>query len=75
MNYENEAQMGKAQSALVGGSALISSRNVTVAENIDNRIANLREQIERLEAVKEKLAHGSILDVSLEDLSMAMGRY
>lgn len=53
----------------------ISSRNTTVAENIDNRIENLTGQIERLKAVKEKLASGSILDVSLDDIQMAMARY
>lgn len=73
--YGNEVGLAKSQTAMVGGQALISSRNVTVAENIDNRISSLREQIERLEAVKFKLASGSILDVSLEDLQMAMGRY
>lgn len=53
----------------------IGHRNTTVAQNIDNRIASLQEQIERLQAVKAKLATGTILDVSLEDLQMAMGRY
>lgn len=53
----------------------LSSRDTTVGQNIENRISQLREQIGRLEAVKEKLATGTILDVSLEDLGMAMGRY
>lgn len=57
------------------GSALVTSRETTVAENIENRISGLREQIARLEAVKQKLSRGTILDVSLEDLQMALGRY
>lgn len=63
------------QAGCIGGSALVTSRETTVAQNIDNRIAGLREQIARLEQVKVKLSRGSILDVSLEDLQMAMGRY
>lgn len=61
--------------ACVAGSQLVSGRQTTVAQNIENRIAGLREQISRLEEVKQKLARGTILDVSLEDLQMAMGRY
>lgn len=53
----------------------LGSRNPTVAQNIDNHIASLQEQIARLEAVKTKLSANSILDVSLTDLQMAMGRY
>jgi uncharacterized small protein (DUF1192 family) len=64
-----------AEGACIGGSALVTSRETTVAQNIDNRIAGLREQIARLEAVKQKLSRGTILDVSLEDLQMALGRY
>lgn len=60
---------------VIGGQLSLASRNTTVAQNIDNRISNLREQIERLETVKQKLARGTILDVSIEDLQMAMGRY
>lgn len=57
------------------GQMMITSRETTVAQNIDNRIASLREQIARLDAVKQKLSRGTILDVSLEDLQMALGRY
>lgn len=64
-----------AAEACIGGSALVTSRETTVAQNIDNRISSLREQIARLEAVKQKLSRGTILDVSLEDLQMALGRY
>jgi uncharacterized small protein (DUF1192 family) len=73
----NEAYAPAAMSsdAVIGGQRMLSHRNTTVAENIDNRVKSLQEQIERLQAVKQKLATGSILDVSLEDLQMAMGRY
>lgn len=72
MNYANEA---KQMIGAAAGQALITGRNLTVAENIDNRISSLMEQIERLQVVKAKLSKGTILDVSLEDLQMAMGRY
>ena len=78
MNHINEQSarvQNVASGMMLGGQLGISHRNTTVAENIDNRVQSLREQIERLEAVKEKLASGSILDVPLEDLQMAMGRY
>lgn len=57
------------------GEVMVASRQTTVAQNIDNRISGLREQIARLEEVKQKLSRGTILDVSLEDLQMALGRY
>ena len=74
MDY-NEAQVGRPEGVMLVGKGLISHRDTTVAENIDNRIASLLEQIARLQKVKAKLSSGSILDVSLEDLNMAMGRY
>lgn len=69
--YANEG----AAAGMLGGQQMITSRETTVAQNIDNRIASLREQIARLDAVKQKLSRGTILDVSLEDLQMALGRY
>ena len=74
--YEN-AQVGQAITGYAGDAKQLSMghRNTTVAQNIDNRITSLQEQIERLTAVKEKLSKGTILDVSLDDLQMAMGRY
>lgn len=71
-DYSNAA-MGL--SNIIGSQALTTGRDTTVAQNIDKRISDLREQIERLETVKQKLARGTILDVSIEDLQMAMGRY
>ena len=78
MNYGMEGAAKQAAIGIAGyarGELQMASRNTTVGENIDNRISQLREQIERLEEVKRKLNTGTILDVSLEDLSMAMGRY
>lgn len=59
----------------IGRDLSMSGSDTTVSQNIDNRIAQLREQIARLEAVKTKLSRGSILDVSLHDLQLAMARY
>jgi hypothetical protein len=79
MEYASKQMVGSMAGACEGGlsagSALATSRQTTVAQNIDNRIAGLREQIARLEHVKQKLSRGTILDVSLEDLQMALGRY
>lgn len=75
MNYSNDRQAIGAAEGCISGSALVTSRQTTVAQNIENRIAGLREQIARLEEVRQKLARGTILDVSLEDLQMALGRY
>ena len=69
MNYLNE------QAAQGAGQLSMASRNTTIAENIDNRISQLEEQVARLKVVKQKLSTGSILDVALDDLQMAMGRY
>lgn len=46
--------------------------NPTLAENIDQRIAMMEEQVKRLKSVKEKLASGSMLDVPIDDLRFAM---
>ena len=69
------AQAGYAADSSPKQQFSMASRNTTVAQNIDNRISALNEQIQRLEAVKAKLSTGTILDVSLDDLQMAMGRY
>lgn len=44
----------------------------TLAENIDNRIASMEDQIKRLTKVRGLLAEGRILDVPIEDLRFAM---
>lgn len=66
---------GYANELAVNQKISMAHQNTTVAQNIDNRIEQLQEQIDRLETVKVKLMGGSILDVSLNDLQMAMGRY
>ena len=53
------------------GSTVLRSQT-TVGENIDNRIAQHKDAIARLEKVKATLATGSILDVSISDLQHAM---
>lgn len=45
----------------------------TIGQNIDQRILNLRAEIERLEGVRAQLENGaSLLDVRIEDLRQAM---
>jgi|GEM_PF-3787866 len=44
----------------------------TLSENIEQRIAMLEQQVERLKNVKAKLLTGSMLDVPIEDLRFAM---
>lgn len=46
--------------------------NPTLAENIDQRIAAMEDQVRRLKSVKDKLATGSMLDVPIDDLRFAM---
>ena len=75
MNRNYYPAESSGQVAALAGAQMVTSRETTVAQNIDNRIAGLREQIARLESVKAKLSRGTILDVSLEDLQMALGRY
>ena len=44
----------------------------TIGQNIDQRILNLRAEIERLEGVRAQLGNGaSLLDVRIEDLRQA----
>ena len=46
--------------------------NPTVAENIDNRIAQFENEIIRLKAVKAKLESGDIASIPIQDLRNAM---
>ena len=69
MNYGNLVGAQKAEAGQLIG--LRTDR--TVGENIDQRIAILRAEIEWLEGVRKQLASGaSLLDVRIEDLRNAM---
>lgn len=57
----------------VGGILLGPASNLTLSQNIDRRIRDMQEQIERLERVKELLQKpDGILNVPLHDLRFAM---
>lgn len=77
MNYAVEAHSGgySVGGQLAAADISRAMADTTIAENIDNRITMLTQQIARLEIVKRKLAEGSILNVSLSDLQLAMQRY
>jgi len=74
--YKNEAQCAKQDLAIGGiirGLEHEEKRSPTLHENINNRIANMKGQVERLERVKVLLAEpGGILNVSIEDLRFAL---
>lgn len=48
-------------------------KDVTLAQNIDNRILHLKDQVTRLERTKALLAEpGGLLNVPIDDLRFAM---
>lgn len=62
-------QLGYANDAKV---ACGSTYNPTIADNIDNRIAQFENEIIRLKAVKAKLESGDIASIPIQDLRNAM---
>lgn len=62
--------VGYAQAQLVGKNAKLHSP--TLAENIDDRIRSMHDQIQRLERVRSLLREGRMLDIPIEDLRFAM---
>lgn len=69
--YENQCAVEPCKEAgsILGG----GRKSLTMAENIDFRIATLRDQITRLEKVKSLLASpDGLLNVPLDDLRFAM---
>ena len=68
--YENSANKEPLQAGMILGS---HHKSMTMAENIDYRIATLKDQVTRLEKVKEMLATPEgLLNVPLDDLRFAM---
>jgi hypothetical protein len=64
-------QGAKTAMATLGGEAgMIRVSNPTLRENIDNKIKWHKEEVERLEKIKDKMPF--MLDVNLRDLREAM---
>lgn len=75
MNYAGAIVGGEADYADRAAKQLAHGQMMsrTIGQNIDQRIANLRVEIERLEGVRKQLENGaSLLDVRIEDLRQAM---
>jgi ferritin-like metal-binding protein YciE len=67
-----EGQMQATNMVMQAKMAADVRHNPTLAQNIEQRIAMLEDQVTRLKSVKEKLSTGSILDVPIDDLRFAM---
>ena len=67
-NYQNVlSPVSSAEMSLGNASQMM---NPTLRENIDQKIQYMKDEIVRLEAIKEKLPN--LLDVNLRDLREAM---
>ena len=68
MNYAQNALAGYAEKGLM--EAAVQHANITVEENIDNKIRMMQAEIDRLEASKKELA--PLLGMKIRDIREAM---
>jgi uncharacterized small protein (DUF1192 family) len=66
--YGNEIMKSRAYEQQVADAR---DNEITVVENLDLRIKSLREEVERLEAAKERLSTSGLLNVRIHDLRIA----
>lgn len=70
-NYQGEKMAMMAQSSgMLGGLGAPKVMNPTLRENIEMRIQSYKDEIVRLEKIKEQMPQ--LLDVNLRDLREAM---